>query len=110
MEEANFFITTMPSSRPADYYLSYHDGCVFIDFNNYDKERVFLKRISFDGYGCCDLGDNSIPLSIEDSVTFKNILNNKIKDQDILLSIIKKALNLNKTFVWQDAINEYGLD
>ncbi len=109
MEEANFFITSMPSSRPADYYLGYQDGCVFIDFDNYDKERVCLKRISFDGYGCCDLGDKSTPLTIEDSLTFKNILNNEIKDQNILLSIIKKALDLNKTYVWQDAINEYGL-
>lgn len=109
MEEAKFFITSMPPSRPADYYLGYQDGCVFIDFNNYDKERVCLKRISFDSYGCCDLGDNSIPLNIDDSVIFKNILNNEIKNQDILLRIIKKALELNKTYVCQDAINEYGL-
>ena len=110
MEEASFFITSMPSSRPADYYLGYLDGCVFIDFVNCDKERVSLTRISFDGYGCCDLGDKSTPLSIEDSFTFKNIINNDLKDQALLLGIIKKALELNKTYVWQDAINEYGLN
>lgn len=109
MEEAFFFIASMPSSRRADYYLGYLDGCVFIDFDNYDKEKVSLKRISFDGYGCCELGDNATPLSIEDSTTFKKILNNELNDQDNLLVIVKKALELNKTYVWQDAITEYGL-
>ena|ERR1041385_3056496 len=110
MEEKSFFITSMPSSRPADYYLGYLDGCVFIDFNDYDKERVCLKRISFDGYGCCELGDNPIPLSLEDSLAFKQIINNNLNDQDLLLSIIKKTLALNKTLVLQDALKEYNLD
>ena len=53
--EIEFFITAMPNSRPADYYLGCLGGSVFMDFNNYKNERVQLKRISVDGYGCCDL-------------------------------------------------------
>lgn len=90
MEKISFFVTTMPSTRPADYHLGYLDGCVYIDFNNYNNETVYLKRISFDGYGCCELGNNSIPLSIEDSVAFKNNLNDGIQNQDLLFTIIKK--------------------
>jgi hypothetical protein len=109
MEETSFFLTSMPSSRPADYYLGYLDGCVFIDFNNYDNNRVYLKRRSFDGYGCCNLEDNATPLSVEDSAAFKALINNGLNNQDLLLTIIKKALALNAKLVWQDALEAYNL-
>jgi hypothetical protein len=47
MEERTLFITNMPASRIADYYISYMDGCVFIDFNNCSENLVCLKRIQY---------------------------------------------------------------
>lgn len=44
MNEQLFYITSMPESRLADYYLAYHDGCVFLDFNNHDNDRICLKE------------------------------------------------------------------
>ena len=53
MKEQQFMITSMPASRPAHYHLGYDDSSVFIDFDNQDDDLIVLKRISFDGYGCC---------------------------------------------------------
>ncbi len=105
-----FFITSMPDSRPADYYLGCLDGCVFLDFNNQDKDRISLKRISFDGYGCCELGDKVTPLDTDDSQSFKNIIKDELKDQDLLLTIVKKAIALNRQNIWTEALEEYNLN
>lgn len=99
----------MPSSRLADYYLGYMDGCVFLDFSNYDSERVSLIRISFDGYGCCELGKNSVPLNEDDSRTFKDIIKKDVKEQRVLLRLVKHAIGLNKKLIWNDALEEYHL-
>lgn len=109
MIERDFFVTTMPSSRPADYYLGYSEGSVFLDFDNCGNNQICLRRISFDGYGCCDLGSNSVPLSIEDSKVFKNTIQNNAINQSILSEIVTKAIMLNKLNIWTDALNEYGL-
>ena len=101
----------MPSSRSADYYLGYMDGCIFLDFDNFGDDRIRLKRISFDGYGCCGLGEHSTPLTAEDSKVFKDIFTKKeIKDQNMLLTIVKKAIALNKDLIWEDALVEYHLN
>jgi hypothetical protein len=60
----------MPNSRKADYYLGCLDGLVFIDFNQSNDNLIFLCRISFNVYGCCNIGSISNPLSIEDSKKF----------------------------------------
>ena len=49
----------MPESRKADYYLSCLDSSVFIDFNRSNENLISLVRISFDGYGCCNLDEKS---------------------------------------------------
>jgi hypothetical protein len=99
----------MPSSRPAEYYLGYMDGCVYLDFNNYGDGRICLIRISFDGYGCNELGEHSIPLDKNDSRTFKEIIQKDIKEQSLLLTIVKRAIRLNKKLIWTDALEEYNL-
>jgi hypothetical protein len=116
MTEQDFYVTTMPSTRPANYYLGYLEGSVFLDFDNVET-RVCLKRISFDGYGCCELADTAIPLSEEDSKIFKDLLQDVVKeqfqdvvkDQLTLKAIIKKAITINKKLIWTDALEEYEL-
>lgn len=108
MDTFEFFITTMPQTRPADYYLGCLNGSVFLDFKDYD-DSIYLIRISFDSYGCCDLGDSSIPLNKEDSYTFKKILQSQILDQNKIEMIIKRIISLNKPLIWINALEEYQL-
>ena len=99
----------MPASRPADYCLGYFEGSVYVDFDNYKQKQVRLTRISFDGYGCCNLGDDSIPMSEEDSGIFKNLIESQIADQSTFTTIIKKTLFENKDMIWEDALQQYAL-
>jgi hypothetical protein len=99
----------MPDSRPADYYLGCLDGCIFMDFDNCENERIRLKRISFDGYGCCDLGEKAIPMNNSDSKAFKQIIDAQISNEPQLTKIIKSTILNNIDIIWKDALNEYGL-
>ncbi|WP_145996396.1 hypothetical protein [Dysgonomonas massiliensis] len=96
----------MPKTRPADYYLGCLDGSVFLDFND-TNDFVSLIRISFDGYGCCNLGSDSVPLNENDSSLLKKMMQNGTIDQDILEEIVRKAISLNKSLIWEDALEEY---
>ena len=108
-DELAFFITVMPDSRPADYYLGCLGGSVFMDFDNDENERIQLKRISFDGYGCCELRNHAIPMNEIDSRVFKEIIEAQLSDQSLLTAIVKKIIFSNRKLIWEDALNEYGL-
>src|SRR5688500_3639943 len=99
----------MPNSRPADYYLGCLGGSVFMDFDNYENERIQLKTISFDGYGCCDLRNQAIPMNEVDSRAFKEIIEAQLSDQSRLTAIVKKTILSNRKRIWEDVLNEYGL-
>lgn len=107
--EFGFFTTVMPGSRPADYYLGCLDGSVFMDFDNCDNGCIRLSRISFDGYGCCNLKDRAAPMSEIDSQTFRSMLETEEPDQLQLTAIIKRTITSNRNLIWEDALKEYSL-
>ena len=104
-----FFLFTMGGSRPADYCLGYGEGSVYIDFDNCGDQLICLKRISFDGYGCCNMTKEAIPMDEADSRAFKEIIREQIPDQSKLMEIIKRTLSNNIDQIWEDALSEYGL-
>jgi hypothetical protein len=106
--DKTFFITDMPASRPADYHLGWMQGCVFLDFNDYEDDKIRLRGISFDGYGYYGIV-HSTPLNEEDSKLFKNILQFNLSDQDALLTLVKRAINLNRESISAKALDEYYL-
>ena len=109
-EEFAFFKSTMPKSRKADYYLGCLEGSVFIDFDKTDENQISLRRISFDGYGCCNIAQSQrTPLSISDSQKFISELDKVELDQEIITALIKRILELNKSNIWIDALEEYNL-
>ena len=63
----DFFGTTMPETRKADYYLGCLNSSVFIDFNKTNNNQICLVRISFDGFGCYNLFGRVYLLDIQDS-------------------------------------------
>lgn len=109
-DSLDFFLTTMPTdTRPADYYLGCLDGSIFIDFNNQENGHISFHRISFDGFGCCELGIDAIPMDKVDSDTFRQIIKENLLDQPRLTKIVKKTISLNRYKIWADALNEYRL-
>jgi len=104
-----FFIAAMPDTRSADYYLGCLEGSVFMDFDNCEDGRIRLKRISFDGYGCCDLSGQAIPMNEIDSRAFKEIIEAQLSDQSRLTIIVKKVILSNRKLIWENALTEYTL-
>jgi hypothetical protein len=96
-------------TRIADYCLSYDDDSVFIDFNDCSNEQIRLIRISFDGYGCCNIERTGNPLDIDKSRVFKEQMAAGITDQELMLSLVKESILLNKEQLWIDALDEYAL-
>jgi hypothetical protein len=81
---------------------------VFLDFDDDDNDRVRLKRISFDGYGCCELGGEAASMDGADSRIFKESIVGHIADQSRLTLIIRKTIKDNRNLIWADALREYG--
>ena len=108
-EDLNFIKTSMPESRKADYHFSYYDYSVIIDFNKKENNKIYLVRISFDGFGCCEIGSKSIPLNIQESHDFRELMNFDNFDQKKLNQVIRKSVKLNQNHIWKDALFEYKL-
>ncbi len=108
-KDFDFFVTEMPDGRKADYSLGCLDSSVFIDFNRSDDNRIYLVRISFDGYGCDELGKVVNYLNFEDSQRFIEEVQKKKFDQDALTTLVKEIIKINQEHLWSDALKEYGL-
>jgi hypothetical protein len=108
-KDFDFFKTTMPDSRKADYYLGCLDGSVFIDFNSTTDKLINLCRISFDGYGCCNLDNNVKCLDEQLSKDFIEQINKDNFDQEKITKIVLELIQLNKDNIWTDALEEYNL-
>lgn len=108
MSKHDFFKTTMPVSRIADYYLGCIDGAVFLDLNLNGNGQVYLQRISFDGYGCCEI-ENSMTLDKSDSIIFIDEMSKDLIDQTTIEKLAKSLIKLNADKIWIDAIEEYEL-
>jgi hypothetical protein len=105
----NFFKTEMPDSRKADFHLGCLDDSVFIDFNRTDEGLVTLCRISFDGYGCCNIICPMHLLNFELSKKFIEEIEKDEIDQNELTPIVKEIIKINQDYIWKDALEKYNL-
>ncbi len=96
----------MPKTRIADFYLGCLDSSVFIDFNLNSNGQIYVQRISFDGYGCCEI-ENSKTLDQRDSTKFVEEMNKETIDQTTIKRLVKSLIELNSENIWTDALEEY---
>lgn len=108
-QDFNFFKTTMHDSRKADFYLGCLDGSVYLDFNSNADNLIYLCRISFDGYGCCNIDNNAKCLNYRLSKIFIEEIDKDNIDQERITQIVLQLIKLNKDNIWIDALEEYGL-
>lgn len=104
----DFFKTRMPSTRKADFYLGCLDSSVYLDFSQSDEGLIFLERISFDSYGCCDI-ENPASLDYNSSKEFLKEINKEEFNQENLRLLVKKIIEINKNHIWLDALERYDL-
>jgi hypothetical protein len=107
--EFDFYKTTMPSSRIASYYLGCLNGSVYMDFNLSKDQLITLCRISFDGFGCCGLGDYPKYLNPKSSALFIQEMKKVVIDQEVTAMLVKELIRLNKDLIWEDALKRYHL-
>ena len=104
-----FFKTVMPGTRKADFYLGCFEGSVFLDFTISTENRICLRRISFDGYGCCNLDGTTESLNVRDSKVFLTEMVEEELNQETIRELVKKIIRMNKDQIWNDALQDYGL-
>jgi len=105
----DFFKTEMPNTRKADFCLGCLDGSVFIDFNLSNDRLILLCRISFDGYGCCNITDTTNFLNFEMSKKFIEEITKCELDQEKLTPLVKEIIKINQEHIWTDALEQYNL-
>lgn len=108
-QDLDFFKTYMPDSRNSDFYLGCLDGSIFLDFNYSNDNLVYLRRISFDGYGCCNIDNNAVCLDYKLSNDFLVEINKEDLNQEKIALIVLELIRLNKDNIWTEALEEYNL-
>ncbi|MDH7463517.1 hypothetical protein QEG73_19610 [Chitinophagaceae bacterium 26-R-25] len=108
-QDFSFFKTVMPESRKADIYLGCLGGSVFFDFNQSNGKLISLCRISFHGYGCCEIADTANSLNLEMSQKLIEEIEKDKLDQPKLTPLVIEIIRLNKEYIWTDALEEYSL-
>ena len=108
-QDFDFFKWTMSESRKADFYLGCLDGSVFLDFNYTTTKLIYLRRISFDGFGCCNIDNNMQCLDDKSSKDFVHEIGKDNLNQERITKIILELIELNKNNIWTDALEKYNL-
>ena len=102
-------VDDMPSSRPSRYCLGLQDDSVFADFDIDDEGRIFLIRISFDGYGCCETAEFARTMSPQDSRDFITLIEDNRANSLEMRSILSGFLKENSDVIWEDALLDHEL-
>lgn len=98
----------MGPSRPSRYCLGLQDDSVFADFDLDDDGGVFLLRVSFDGYGCCDT-PTARTMNPDVSKTFVRLMEADDVSSGELASLLSQYFRENSDVIWKDALEEHGL-
>lgn len=94
-------------TRKADYYLSCYEGACYIDFSESDG-LVYLERISFDRYGCFEIANKGICLSLEESELFRQKISFTYLDQETIRPLVLKLIRQNADKIDSDVFMEYN--
>jgi hypothetical protein len=98
----------MPS-RPCRICLSLQGGSVFADFDVDRDERLYLVRISFDGYGCCRAPADVGRLRQEDSSLLLSMAATRAVEPGAVEPILRGYFAENEARLWGDALREHSL-
>ena len=82
---------------------------MFADFDTDDTDAVVLRRISFDGYGCCNVGESITKMNLTDS----RLLLDAVARDELGSVQVEEALRgyfrANTDVIWSDALADHDL-
>ncbi len=84
---------------------------VFADFGVDEKGCLYLLRISYDGYGCCEPEEQSNlgVIGKESSTRLIALIKSNDLGKPEASSILKEYFLENRDKLWPEALNEHGL-
>ena len=94
-------------SRPCRFCLSLQDDSVFADFDVDEEGHAFLRRISFDGYGCCSGEFKKMPLA-DSRILIESVERGVVEDPKIEV-VLRTYLEENAGAIWEDALASHEL-
>jgi hypothetical protein len=97
----------MPT-RPCSFCLCLQGGSVFADFDTDDTNIVSLRRISFDGYGCCEV-ESITRMSSSDSRFLLDAIARDEFQSDQVGEALRRYFREQKDVIWSDALAEHDL-
>jgi hypothetical protein len=98
----------MPS-RPCRICFSLQGGSVFADFDVDRDQRLYLVRISFDGYGCCRAPADVGRMHREDSSLLLGMADRRAVEPWAVGPILRGYFVENEARLWGDALHAHGL-
>lgn len=104
-------VTAFPvmPTRPCSFCLSLQGGSVFADFQVDASGIVVLRRISFDGYGCCRVEGFATRMNSDDSRLLLDAAASGKLDGVKVEMALQRYFRENKDVIWTDALTEHEL-
>ncbi len=102
------YVWTTPT-RPCCFCLCLQGGSVFADFNIDSDGRVYLVRISFDGYGCFATDGKVARMPLDESHTLVNLVNIDDVNRAEVREFLYRYFDKNQDVIWRDALAEHEL-
>ena len=106
----NLRVETHPvmPTRPCSFCLCLQGGSVFADFDTDDAGIVSLRRISFDGYGCCYV-EPTARMSAGDSRVLLDAIAHGALESNLVEQVLRRYFRASKDLIWSDALAEHDL-
>ncbi|MFC3913500.1 hypothetical protein ACFOSS_08485 [Pseudaeromonas sharmana] len=98
----------MPT-RPCNYGLALQDDSVFADFGLSEKGSLYLVRISYDGYGCCEPKAAITEMDDEKSKLLISAIERNDFQSVEIQEIVSGYFREHKHELWEDALLEHKL-
>lgn len=99
---------TMPT-RSCSFCLCLQGGSVFADFDTDDADIISLRRISFDGYGCCEVGESITRMSSGDSRLLLDAIARGELGSVQVEETLRRYFRENQDVIWSDALAKHDL-
>lgn len=99
-------IKNYPSFRECTFCLCLQEGSIFADFDIDDAGVVVLRRISFDGYGCCE--DAFTKMNGKHSRTLVDAVQLGSVSRPEIHELLTNYFEENSERIWIDALADHG--
>jgi hypothetical protein len=98
----------MPT-RPCRFCLALQDDSVFADFDVDGEGLVYLRMISFDGYGACGVPPTIKRMPTDDSRSLLGMIENGTVNTPAVEEILRTYFRQNMDVIWPEALHEHGM-